>query len=159
MKPAGTEEGRDASHPDKAGSVPVGQTGHGPAAYLGWLPAWLLHTSGSPQFSPVPPPQQALLGLQLHFLIPVLGIAHHLIVKSKLGCSETPNAASLSGKSPPHIPHVTQELCGHWRFVRRFLEKSSVQERCRSGCSTLLKGVIETRTVSPDKPNSPKSVW
>lgn len=27
------EEGRDISHPDKAGSGPAGQTGPGPAAY------------------------------------------------------------------------------------------------------------------------------
>lgn len=126
MKPTGTEEGRDASHSDKAGSVPVGQTGHGPAAYLGWLPAWLLHTSGSPQLFPVPPPQQALLGLQLHFVIPVLGIAHHLTLKSKLGCSETPNAASLSEKPPPtHTPYNTRAL-----WALEVCEEVSGEEQC-----------------------------
>lgn len=90
----------------------------------GLAATWLLYTSGSPQFPPVPPPQQALLGLQLHSDAPVLGVSHPLLVKSKTPVFRN-TKCQCQGTSPPHTSHNTRAL-----WALEVCEEVSGEEQC-----------------------------
>lgn len=156
VKPIGVEEGRGISHPDKAGSGPAGQTGHGPAAYVvmpwAWLQAQLLHVPWSPlcSFLCHHPSKPGLasgstqLFLSCGYLTTYQSIANHYIQKPKccLSVREIPSCNRVLCALG-----VCEKVCGEEQCPRR--DAAAAAARCS-------KGVIETRAVIPDKSNTPQ---
>lgn len=129
VKPTGTKEGRDISHPDKAGSVPVQQTGQGPAAYLVlpwagchlaplhlWVPtiSTCATTPASLAWPPAPLWRSCLGGIS-----PLTSQEQNpCIQKHKM-------LPQCQGTSPPHTSHNTRAL-----WALEVCEEVSGEEQC-----------------------------